>query len=87
MSQLDVLGPGFGMPSTAFDAFVGSGNKCRKVDVILAGVVAPRAINRKIADKLFCSESTVAKWRKHIKPGVGVFVRTSDGSTFSVRAK
>lgn len=57
MSQLDVLGPGFGMPSTAFDAFVGSGNKCRKVDVILAGVVAPRASNREIADKLFCSES------------------------------
>jgi len=82
VSQLDVLGPGFGMPATAFDAFVGTGNKCRKVDVILAGIVAPMACNREIADKLFCSEGTVSKWRKHIKPGVGVLVRTSDGHSF-----
>lgn len=71
-----------------FDLMFGGRNmKCRKVDVVLAGILHPDWSDDKIADELFCSVKTVRKWRPLVKPGVGVASKLKDGTSFSVRAK
>ena len=61
--------------------------KSRKLDVIYEVIINPNASDKDIADKIFCSVSTVKKWRSLVKPGVGVSCKVAGKHSFCVRAK